>query len=130
MKKKTEQMKHATHAFRVPAKIIMKTAHLTSASVILAVCSIFALASQACISAQHRPILKSVLDVAQVACVLVDDHLEDEHALSKACDIADDYIPEVRTLIQAKKQAAARKLALSQDASVDADTSVTDCKGE
>ena len=93
--------------------------HLSGASGFLAVASVLVLFAQACIGSQQRMIAKSVLDVAQTACVLVDDHTDDEHALARACDIAEEYIPDVRILMQAKKQAVARKAALAADAGMD-----------
>lgn len=59
--------------------------------------------------------VKSALDVGQVACILVNDWLDEDHAVAKACDIADDYLPEVRKLVAARKRAAAMKASMSLD---------------
>ncbi len=101
----------------------MKT--ITTTSSVIAVASLLAIASQACFSTTPKMIVKSILDVTEVACVLVDDHLEDESALAKACGITEQYLPDVRVLMQAKKQAASRKAALSSP-----DSSVSDAKSE
>lgn len=66
-------------------------------------------------------VIKSVLDVAQIACVLVHDWSDDDSWIAKQCDIADDYLPEVRKLVAARKRAAAMKASGSMDAGVSHD---------
>lgn len=58
-------------------------------------------------------VIKSVLDVTQIACVLVHDWSDDESWLAKQCDIADDYLPEVRKLVAARKKAASMKASMN-----------------
>lgn len=108
----------------------LKSNHLTGASIVLAVASFLGLSAQACLSTQHKAIVRSVLSEAETVCVLVDEKYDDEHLLARACNIAEDYIPAVRVLMQAKKQAASHKLAVSQDASVVCtdDTAVVDSR--
>lgn len=61
-------------------------------------------------------VIKSVLDITQIACVLVHDWSDDESWISKQCDIAEDYLPEVRKLVAARKKAAAMKASMKPDA--------------
>lgn len=57
-----------------------------------------------------KPIARTVLDVAELACILESDS-SDERAIAVACNVAEDLIPEVRRLLQAKKAAAQSKAA-------------------
>lgn len=67
-----------------------------------------------------KEIATHTLDVAQIACVLVHEFLEDESAVARACDIATDYIPDIRKLLQASKQAKAIKAAAQASAAASA----------
>lgn len=75
------------------------------------------LAVNGCIRATPGGYVKTVLDVAEAACVLVHDNVEDAHWLAKTCNIADDYLPEIEKLVSARKAAAAKKAAMATSAS-------------
>jgi hypothetical protein len=91
------------------------------ASVIILGSSLFLgptlLAVNGCIRATPGGYVKTVLDVAEAACVLVHDNVDDAHWIAKACNIADDYLPEIEKLVSARKVAAARKAAMAASAS-------------
>lgn len=77
----------------------------------------------ACVKTSPARYVKSILDVVQVACVLAEEHVEDEHFVAKACDIAEEHIDDVRTLLQGRKMAAQKIAARHADASISEDTS-------
>jgi len=81
------------------------------------------LAVNGCIRATPGGYVKTVLDVAEAACVLVHDNVEDAHWLAKTCNIADDYLPEIEKLVSARKVAAAKKAAMAASASASSSTS-------
>lgn len=81
---------------------------------LLSVAAIYATLSAGCIKTTPARVVKSVLDVAQVACILVNDHLDDANQLAKICDVADEYIDDVRQLVAARKKAAAMKAAAAK----------------
>lgn len=56
--------------------------------------------------------VKTTLDVANAACVLFHDEVEDVKILGELCGISEDFWPEVRDLVAARKQAASRKAAM------------------
>ena len=56
-----------------------------------------------------RQVAHTVLNVTEAACVLFHEEIEDEATLARACNIAEDLIPEVRKLIYARKSARAMK---------------------
>ena len=63
-----------------------------------------------------KEIAEHTLDVTQMACVLVHEFLDNESAVAKACNIATDYIPDIRKILQASKQAKAMKAAAATSA--------------
>jgi len=77
-----------------------------------------ALVSFGCLGANcnGRQVAKTVLDVAELSCVLFHDEIEDEKTLAKACGIAEDLIPEVRKIVFARKSAASKKAAAKASA--------------
>lgn len=54
---------------------------------------------------------KSVLDIAQMACVLFHDDIEDVKVLATLCNVAEGDYPEVNKILLARKSAAAQKAA-------------------
>ncbi len=58
-----------------------------------------------------KPIARTVLDFAELACILEQDDIQDEKALAIACNVSEDLLPEVRKVLAAKRAAAARKAA-------------------
>lgn len=73
-----------------------------------------------CQKPSPREIATHALDVTQVACILIQEWTEDESAVAKACNIVEEYLPEVRKIILAAKQARAMKAAMNGSASVTA----------
>lgn len=61
-------------------------------------------------------VAKTVLDVAELSCVLFHEEIEDDTTLAKTCGIAQELIPEVRKVIFARKQAMAKKAAAKASA--------------
>lgn len=61
--------------------------------------------------------VRGVLDAAHAACVLFHDDVDDVVVLGNVCGISEDYWPEVRKLVSARKQAAARKAAMAAPSS-------------
>ncbi len=87
--------------------------------IIVAIVTMFLITTSGCSwfsNPDNTKVIKSVLDIAQIACVLVHDWSDDESWISKQCDIADDYLPEVRKLVAARKKAAAMKASMNPDA--------------
>lgn len=70
-----------------------------------------------------RQVAKTVLDVAEMSCLLFHDDIEDEKTLAKMCDIAEDLIPEVRKIVFARKSAMVKKAAAKGTASPGASSS-------
>ena len=60
-----------------------------------------------CVTAQNA---RSVLDVAEMACILFHEDIADDAALAHACNISDALIPELRKILSARKAAAAKKM--------------------
>lgn len=58
-----------------------------------------------------RQVAKTVLDVAEMSCVLFHDEVEDEKVLATLCGIAEELIPDIRKVVFARKSAVARKAA-------------------
>lgn len=56
-----------------------------------------------------RQIAKTVLDVAEMSCVLYHEDVEEEGKLAQICGIAEDLIPEIRKIVFARKSAAKMK---------------------
>lgn len=59
-----------------------------------------------------REIANHTLDVTQVACILIQEWTSDESVVAKICNIVEEYLPEVRKIIAASKQAKAMKAAM------------------
>lgn len=72
-----------------------------------------AVMSYACIKPSH---VASALEVAQVACILTHEQVDDESVLAKACDISDALVPEIRKILFARKAAAKEKAKLGAPA--------------
>lgn len=64
----------------------------------------------------RQQVAYTVLDVAQTACVLLHDQIEDEATLAKTCEVAETLIPELRKLVLARKSAASKKAGASPGA--------------
>lgn len=62
-----------------------------------------AMTSYACIRPSH---VASALEVAEVTCILLNDRIDDESALAKACNISDALLPEIRKILFARKASA------------------------
>jgi hypothetical protein len=60
-----------------------------------------------------KQVAKGALDVAELSCIFLHDDIQDEAALAKLCEIAQDLLPEVRKLLSARKAAASKKGAAS-----------------
>lgn len=58
-----------------------------------------------------RQVAKTVLDVAEMSCVLFHDEVEDEKTLATICGIAEELIPDIRKIVFARKSATAKKAA-------------------
>lgn len=67
-----------------------------------------------------RQVAKTVLDVAEMSCLLFHDDIEDEKTLAKICGIAEELIPDVRKIVFARKSAYAKKAAAAASASASA----------
>lgn len=76
--------------------------------------------STACLSPTPRSIIKTGLDIAQIACVIVHDNVDDTHVLAKMCDISEDYLDVIRDLVLGRNQAKAMKAAAAASASASA----------
>lgn len=61
--------------------------------------------------------VRGALDVAHAACVLFHDDVDDVAVIGKLCEIHEEEWPEVRKLVSARKQAAARKAAMAAPSS-------------
>lgn len=68
-------------------------------------CSIGAGAIASCASPTKN--IKTALDITELACVLIEINT-DPNGVAKACNIAEQYIPEVEKMLSAKKEAAKR----------------------
>lgn len=78
-----------------------------------------------CIKPTPRSVIKTGLDIAQIACIIINDNLDDEHALAKACDISDDYLDVIRELVLGRNKAKAMKAAAASSASASVHAPVT-----
>lgn len=65
--------------------------------------------------------VKTALDIGQIACVLVNDYIDDSSQLGKLCGIAEEYLPEVSRLVAANKSAKAQKAAMAAHSASSAD---------
>lgn len=81
----------------------MKKVFMMTAVLLVSIAGIGA----SCVKPEH---VKTALDVRQYTCIILHDYLEDDNLIIKACDLADDLLPEVRKVkaasLAAKKQAA------------------------
>lgn len=73
----------------------------------------------------RQQVAHTVLDVAQTACVLLHDQIEDEAVLAKTCDVAEALIPELRKLVLARKDASAKKAAAAPSSGCPAASTTT-----
>lgn len=71
--------------------------------------------SYACIKPSH---VATALEAAEVACILINDAVEDEALLAKACNISSALIPEIRKIIFARKAAIKERQKAAATASV------------
>jgi hypothetical protein len=78
------------------------------AALVLASPFVAASMSYACVKPSH---VVSALEAAEVACILIHESVDDEHALAKACNISDALVPEVRKILFARKAAEKQKAA-------------------
>ena len=69
------------------------------------------------LGAMCRPTARTVLDVAEAACILFHDDIEDEVALARACGIGEALLPELRMILSARKSAKAQKAAMGAPSS-------------
>jgi hypothetical protein len=58
---------------------------------------------------------RTALDIGRMACVIVNAAVEDDHQLAQLCDIAEPFLPEMRKVRSAQKQAA-KMMTSSSDA--------------
>ncbi len=88
-----------------------------AAAMVLAMPLLASVMSYACIRPVHAV---TALEGAQVACILINDVVEDEGVLARVCGISDALIPEIRKIIFARKAAAQHKASAAASASVSA----------
>lgn len=76
--------------------------------------------STACVKPSPRSIIKTGLDIAQISCVIINEHVDDEHVLAKTCNISEDYLDIIRDLVLGRNKAKAMKAAAAASASASA----------
>lgn len=92
--------------------------------IVLTTAALFIINGAACALFTPKNI-KTVLDIAQMTCIIANEYRNTPVEVAHACHVAEELIPEVDKMLQAHKAAAKMKASASPSASTSASATAT-----